>query len=329
MTAPPEAGTFKAAIAKAEAFLRGRLRAGDYGLACVGSDGSRTFADNRGHLFVAAFIAQAMRGRLDEIDRTIILMRILSEEHEGAWGFRPRGIRHDEAFRVFHVDSDDSAYAIRALRWLGVNRAPECLLRFYREAERLFVTFDAPGPTALTVEPSAPNNLLAHPEVNANVYLALKGTHLDHLINFDALAQAQDPEGSWRSYFYPSLLFGTLLATEVLRGHDDAAVERALGFVAGTQNADGSWGEDGDPHETALAISTLAGSAAHADAMWRGVDHLLGAMAADGSWSSSACTWEFHEAGNVQRAYDRHGTYVSARCMTALRRANRDRKRPK
>lgn len=318
------ANELDAAIAKAAAFLRERLRSGAYGLACVGSDGAPRFSDNKGHVFVASFIAEAMTGLFDEIDRTIVLVRILSEEDDGQWGFSPPGPYHLDAFRVFHVDSDDTAYVIRTLRRLGVNRTPQCLVRFYREPERLFVTFDAPGPTSLTTEPSPPHNLLAHPEVNANVFLALRGTHLERLADRDMLRRTQDERGFWRSYFYPSPLFATLLALDVL--HADPAyadaTARALAYVVGTQNADGSWGAGGDPYETALAVAALAGRPAHEAALRRGVGHLLAMMAADGSWTSPACVWEFHAGEtDVWRAYDVQRAYVSARCTTALRRA--------
>jgi hypothetical protein len=85
------ATTLDAAIAKAAAFLRERLRSGAYGLACVGSDGAPRFSDNKGHVFVASFIAEAMNGVFDEIGRTIVLVRILSEEDNGLWGFSPPG----------------------------------------------------------------------------------------------------------------------------------------------------------------------------------------------------------------------------------------------
>jgi hypothetical protein len=316
----------EAAIAKAAGFLRRRLRAGAYGLACVGGDGAARFSDNKGHVFVAAFVAEAMTGLLDEIDRTIILTRILSEENEGRWGFSPPGPHHDERFRVFHVDSDDTAYVIRTLRGLGVNRPPDRLMSFYREAERLFVTFDAPGPAMLATEASPDHNLLAHIEVNANVFLALRGSHLERFIDRDMLRAAQDGSGFWQSYFYPSPLFGTLLALDLLDGDraSAAATARARSAIAGSQKEDGSWGADGDSHETALAVAALAGHEAHAAATRRGVGHLLAAMAEDGSWSSRACIWEFQAgSSDVWRARDTHRTYVTARCMTALRRAAR------
>lgn len=312
------------AISRAAAFLRQRLRSGAYGLACVGDDGTPRFSDNKGHVFVAAFVAEAMSGLLDEIDRTIVLVRILSEENEGLWGFSPPGPYHSDQFRVFHVDSDDTAYVIRTLRRLGVNRTPQCLVRFYRESEGLFVTFDAPGPTSLTTERSPRHNLLAHPEVNANVFLALKGTHLERLINYHMLREAQHESGFWPSYFYPSPLFATLLALDALHGNPafTAAVNRALSCILASQNSDGSWGAASDPYETALAVAALAGHQAYAAASRRGVEHLLSTMAEDGSWTSRACVWEFHaDENDVWRAYDTHRAFVSARCMAALRRA--------
>ena len=319
-----KATTFDAAIEHAAAFLRQRLRSGVYGLACVGSDGTPRFSDNKGHVFVASFIAEAMTGLLDEIDRTIILVRILSEENEGQWGFSPPGPYHSDKHRVFHVDADDTAYVIRTLRRLGVNRPPNCLVRFYREPEQLFVTFDVPGPTSWTTEGSPRHNFLAHPEVNANVFLALQGTHLEHLVNYDMLRQAQNERGFWQSYFYPSRLFGTLLALDVLHGNQAyaAVTERTLSFIVGSQNSDGSWGEDSDPYETALAVAALAGHPAHVVAMHRGVEHLLSSMGRDGSWTSRTCVWEFHaEESDVWRAFDTHGAFVTARCLIALRRA--------
>jgi hypothetical protein len=188
----------------------------------------------------------------------------------------------------------------------------------------VFATFNVPGPTSLTAEASPGNNLLAHPDVNANVFLTLRGTHLEHLIDLDLLRLAQDERGFWPSYFYPSPLFATLLALDVLRGDPSfaATTAHALAFIAGSQNADGSWGADGDPHETALAVAALAGRPALAEATRKGVQHLLSTMAADGSWISPAPVWEFHfDEYDVWRAYDAHRAYVTARCTTALRRA--------
>lgn len=310
------------ATAAAAGFLRGRLRSGAYGLSGLDNTGAAKIVHDKGHLFVLAFIAEAMAGLIDEIDRTIILMRILSEEHEGQWGYQPPALRHLPQFVVFHVDADDTAYAIRTLQRLGVNRAPTGLLPYYREAERLFVTFNAPGPTAVTTDPSPQNNLLAHPEVNSNVFLALRGTHFDHLINHDMIVKTQDAAGFWRSYYYPSLLYATQLNLDLLHGLPAFAdvAGRALAYIAETQAPEGSWG--GDACETALAVTALATYGAHPDAMHRGVGWLLAAMASDGSWASDDCIWAFRQGPDVVwRAFDTHRAYASARCLTALRRA--------
>jgi hypothetical protein len=138
------------------------------------------------------------------------------------------------------------------------------------------------------------------------------------------IGQGQDERGLWRSYFYPSPLFGTLVALDLLHGNSafTAAADRARSFIVGSQNADGSWGADSDPYETALAVAALACHQTHAAATDRGVEFLLSAMAGDGSWSSPACIWEFHAAeDDVWRAYDTHRAFISARCLFALRRA--------
>lgn len=324
MASNASAASLDSAIAKTVAFLKERLRSGRYGLAALGSDGEPRFPDDKGHVFVAWPIAEAMTGLLDEIDRTIILVRILSEEQDGAWGYQSPGMLYNTETLPFLVDSDDSAYVIRTLHLLGVNREPKCLMRFHREAERLFVTWDTPGPVSLTKEASLQNNFLAHPEVNANIFFALRGTHFEKYVNYDMLLQAQDERGFWKSYFYPSPLYATLLVLDLTRGNPAfaSATERALTFIVGSQNADGSWGAASDPYETALAVAALAGHPAQAAAIRRGVEYLLSTMAPDGSWASGACIWEaYWTEQDIWRGYDTHRAYISARCLIALRRA--------
>lgn len=326
----PITAPFDDATSRAAAFIRERLRSGNYGLACYGSDGATRVSHNKGHIFVASFIAEAMADLFDEIDRTIVLVRILSEENGGQWGFASPNSFHRDQFRVFHVDADDTAYVIRTLRRLGANRDPECLRPFYRQDARLFVTFDSAGPAELTLEPSASNNMAAHIEVNANIFLALRGTHMEGLINAPLLVSLQNAAGYWGSYFYPSPLFATTLVMGVLKDEPgyEAAKVRALEFILSAQHGDGSWGENGDPYETALAVTALATSGVAranrcAAALQHGVDHLMSTVKPDGSWSSAACIWEFHfDERDVWRAYDHHDTYITARCLTALRRAS-------
>ena len=319
-----DALTIDDAIARSAEFLRERLRSGKYSIASLGSDGAATFSDGKGHLFVVSFLAEAMAGLIDEIDRTIILVRIMSEEIDGSWGFSPPGARHRAESLVYHVDSDDTAYVLRTLRRLGVNRPPDALGRYYREPERLFVTFDCAAHPRLTTAASPSANFDAHLDVNANIYLALRGTHFDGWINFDMLRDAQDEAGYWASFFYPSRLFATTLVLDVVRDEPSFAdaIARAVDYVLRTQNADGSWGTASDSYETALAVTILAGRPQCAEAMQRGVAYLLSAMAPDGSWASSARIWEFSfSEDDVHTATDVHRAYVSARCLTALRRA--------
>lgn len=73
------------------AFLKQQLRAGRWSLSGHGSDGTPRFSHEKGHLFSAFFISQALEGGLDETERTLLLVRLLSEEAGGHWGYSPRG----------------------------------------------------------------------------------------------------------------------------------------------------------------------------------------------------------------------------------------------
>jgi hypothetical protein len=312
-----------AAIHRSVRFLRASLHTGNYGLACIGDDGEPRFSDNKGHVFVNAFITEALAGLLEEIDRSIVLVRILSEEVDGQWGFSPAGPYHGADTLIYHVDADDTAYVIRTLRRLGVNRPPSSLLTYRREPDGLFATFNSPGQVSMTADPSPANNLLAHPEVNANIMLALRGTHLERYANYDILRRTQDSGGGWPSYFYPSPFYATLLALDALAGNASfsESIARGLAFIADSQNADGSWGDNGDAHETALAVAALACHQNYRSHSKRGSNYLIATAAPDGSWTTSAPIWEFHFAkDDIWRAYDLHRAYVTARCVVALRR---------
>ena len=196
-------------------------------------------------------------------------------------------------------------------------------MRFYREAAQIFAWVDVPGPIAVTLDRSMDNNFQAQPEVNANVFLALRGTPFEKFINYDVLLQWQHDDGYFQSYFYPSKLHCTLMVLDLVRGKPEfsAATQRALSFIAKTQNSDGSWGADSDPYETALAVQALAGQEACEPVMRRGVEFLLSAKAADGSWSSKACIWEWLGAEGLWYGIDEDRAMITACCMTALRRA--------
>lgn len=315
----------RTAFEAAARFARAALLEGRYGLACRGSDETIRFSDNKGHVFTGFFLARAFGGRLNEIERTILLVRILSEENGGSWGFSPAHPYVGPEHRHFIVDSDDTAYVLRTCRLLGANRACDGLLRYHRESCRAFVTFDAGQAAALSSSPAFENNLACHPEVNANVFLCLAETHHAGYVNDDLIDAWQDRSGYWPAYFYPSPYFATALFTELLvaRGRGaSAAAEQARRFLADEQAPDGSWSAAGDLHETALALEAACHLSLAPDRLAAAAEFLLSRQDPDGAWRSPSAIWRYPDrGGDVWTAFDEHGTYVTARCAYALRLA--------
>ena len=165
------------AIATGGDYLRKKLLSGNYGLSCIGNDGSAKFSNSKGHLFSIFHIVQALKDEINELERTIFLTRILSEEYEGAWGYSPRGYYKQEGYNPFFVDSDDTSFALRTLRALNVYRSNDVLMKFkctfvYDAQEYYgFSTFITNHQNrTLSSIPSFENNFEIHPEVNANVF---------------------------------------------------------------------------------------------------------------------------------------------------------------
>lgn len=118
------------------------------------------------------------------------------------------------------------------------------------------------------------------------------------------LLAEQLPDGSWFGRWGTNYIYGTWSALCALNaaGLDREAppVRRAAEWLAGIQNADGGWGEDGDSYkleyrgyerapsvasQTAWALLGLmaAGETAH-PAVARGIDYLLRTQQSDGLW---------------------------------------------
>src|SRR5205823_14784385 len=78
-------------IQRGSAYIRKQLLASDYGLSCFGSDSTARFSNEKGHVFSAYFLADALADSLSELERSLILVRLMSEEVDGQWGYSPRG----------------------------------------------------------------------------------------------------------------------------------------------------------------------------------------------------------------------------------------------
>src|SRR4029077_12020925 len=123
------------------------------------------------------------------------------------------------------------------------------------------------------------------------------------------LIAQQEPDGSWFGRWGVNHIYGTGAALPALiaAGGSPAeeCVRRAIGWLEEHQNEDGGWGEDprsyDDPawigrgpstaSQTAWALLALhAAGRADTTALRRGVDWLVGAQRADGTWEEPQYT---------------------------------------
>jgi len=119
----------------------------------------------------------------------------------------------------------------------------------------------------------------------------------------------QEPDGPWFGRWGVNYLYGTgaVLPALAAIGHDmsDPRVALAADWVESRQNEDGGWGEScasyadpalrgrgkSTPSQTAWALLALIAAArAGAEAARRGVEHLIRAQEADGSWEEREYT---------------------------------------
>jgi hypothetical protein len=237
-----------------------------------------------------------------------------ADERQGVWGYMPYA----------PVDSDDTAFVIRTYRLLGRDVAAKGLLRFYDREAKAFTTFDGRGPAALTCEPSVAGNYGLHPEVNANIFTLLAESPQAYLINDELIVGAQDPQGWWRSYFYPGHYYGTAMSLTLLckRQKGEGARTKGIAFLQASQKPDGSWG---GAYETALALDALAACGVRDHAFDRGISWLVGRQGPDGAWREpDAPLWEYtyrDQPPVVWRAYDTGGVVTTALAVAALRAA--------
>lgn len=316
------------AISKGSKFLADQILSGNYGLACHGQFGNTKFSDQKGHLFSIFFILEAMKQELPEIIRTIFLTRILSEETNGNWGYSPRAYYVETKANPYFVDADDTAFALRSLREMGLYRTPDPF-DSYRvetsvsgETAYLYRTFLSDEKPSITSSPSALNNLMVHPEVNANVFQFLRGTEQEHPSAEQFASDVQQGDGLWSSYFYPLQFYGTWMFLSMLNTYEvgQHLMQSTVRGVLNYQNSSGSFGKGQDPLSTALALRCLqlAGYSGHA--VDTGVKYLIKTQSRSGSWISREEIWKFHhEDGDVWTATDSNNVICTSMCVSVLK----------
>ena len=319
-------------IQRGRAYIQKQLLTGTYGLSCFGLDSTARFSNEKGHVFSAYFIADALIDSLGELERSLLLVRLMSEEVDGHWGYSPRGYYKGDSENPCFVDADDTAFALRTYRKLGIFKSQKPLLRYYRKQSSTrfrkkkhpdgFVTFATNRTPSLSLFPDSKNNFDLHPEVNANVFNSLLDTDYESLINPNVIVMSQSSEGYWHSYFYPGKYYATFHFLELLARvrFCEEQKEKGLTFISESQNQDGSWGEPGNPYETALALKSLGFHKIESAQSDKAIVYLIENQEEDGSWSTENVIWKFHERANdVWISRDTHKTLVTSLCISALK----------
>jgi hypothetical protein len=309
-------------------YLRRQLLSGNYGLSCIGNNNLPKFSYDKGHLFSLFHMVPALKSDMNEMERTIVLTRILSEEYDGQWGYSPRGYYKETTNNPFFVDADDTSFALRTLRELNVYRSNDILLKYFGAFQdgkgySAFSTFLSKLPLKkLTSFPSFENNFHIHPEVNANVYHALLDSNHEELINEKVIELSQQENGSWFGYFYPNQYYSTLQFMSLLNktGRVEHCFAKGIKFLTQTQNENGSWGDSGDAYLSAMALKGLCMKQPASREVEKGVEYLLDNIQAEGSWSTNQNIWKFCDSeGDVWQAYDKNHVIATSLCVDALK----------
>ncbi len=307
------------AVVAGQGFLEALVARDAYRLECRASDGSQCPIDRAGHVFAASFIVEALGPSPEPAVARDLGAAIVREQRGQAWGYAPQA----------PIDVDDTAFALRALRRLGIKDTVTPVFGFYSRAGS-FATFLGGAGAKLTTEPSEANNLEVHPEVNANVYWLLTGTALASYVNLDRLLPAQAADGSWGAYFYPGPTYGTWMALRALCSAaklsepQTIARDRGVAYLVGSQAPDGSWGArglSGNAYDTALSMLALEGCGAAPQAVRRGSDWLRRSQGKDGSWSYPGAIWVYRAKDTPRldwTAYDSARSVTTALAVSAL-----------
>lgn len=340
-------------------FLKRQLAAGKCGLSCTNTSGQQTYSNEKGHLFSNFFITKAIGEDFTEAERSLILMRILSEEMNGTWGYSSGGYFKGPTNYPF-TESDDTTFALRTLRYLNVYKPLTPLMHFHRRQWQFstkglrryngFTTFTVKKDNGklfdivtekevrdkhskgfsrlglkrrfkLVYQASSANNFEMHPEVNANIFNLLLGTDYDYLITADLIRQSQAEEGYWYSYFYPGKYYSTHVFLELLRHlpQFDSEITKSVQFLLKNQQLNGSWG---NLYDSALALSALTwhSNPTSQESLRKGAEYLRSQQADNGAWQSDNVIWQFYEGdGDIWEARDVNHVVTTALCVAALK----------
>jgi hypothetical protein len=314
------------AIKTAEKFLTNQVLSGKYGLTCLGLSGEPKFSNEKGHLFSIFFITEAFQDTIPELLRTVFIARILSEEQNQCWGYSPRGYYPGDDDNPFFVDADDTAFALRSLRQLGIYRQPDILKKFMVDTEvestatRLFTTFKKSGKKTIQTSPSFDNNFGVHPEVNANIYHCLLGTDMQDLLSQVFVEKSQSREGFWPSYFYPNIYYSTHQFLQVLQKTEalSNSVKRAQTFILQSRGKPAGWSSKKDPLTAAWAMASLFKTGI--PPLKTDVSDLIRSQKSNGCWKSDQVIWRFNDdKQDVWSAYDNNRIIATANCLVILK----------
>jgi hypothetical protein len=277
------------------------------GLKCT-STGERTpVVDNAGLVFVASFVAVAAANYLARAERKRLAVRIARLQRGGAWGYSVDA----------PVDSDDTAFAVRALLHLDpqgeeiLSAGTRALSSFRDSVSGLYRTFHGTGAVHVVRDGGFTSNAQAHLGVNANILALLTDFGIvESSAVWRVWEECQDLASS-RCLYYPLrayTLFWLLPVIQSLFPTEGTRVAMLRAQTASLQERSGSWFED--PIETSLALHVLSAGREAAivhqePTIRRAILWLLEHQSSDGSWSSKKPVWEFPAAEQeVWRAFD-------------------------
>jgi squalene-hopene/tetraprenyl-beta-curcumene cyclase len=234
---------------------------------------------------------------------------------------------HFQFRNKFYPDLDDSAMVVLALERSPLAGIPAVGAATRRGVEWLLAMQNRDGGWAaydvdidnqvLTKLPFADHNAMLDPscaDITARV-LELLGTmghrseHPSVRRALEYLFSTQEPEGCWYGRWGVNYIYGTWQVLQGLRAlefpMDHPRIRRAVEWLESTQQTSGAWGEtcqsyddpskkgQGEPTPSQTAWGTLgliAAGKARSSAVRSGIEYLLRAQRADGSWDETPFT---------------------------------------